>query len=256
MHYIFTPNEHIALYLTHSLNYKLSKGLNFCMMNINDSLEVYFNECRIWYCEKYLQPLSQRSYIICIGTIMFLLLLGSVNTIYKLFPITDVLKYAVILDDASSDMQITITKADTYKQHPLKSISQILVENYVIQREEYDYNDLKKQLSFIKTNSSTEIFNQYYNFISINNYLSPVLRYQDQLTRSVEIVSTDFNFNDTKIIFRSIARDQNNKIQEQILWQANIAFQTDPIKLGQQTGTKFNFIVTSYKLKLLKNEFK
>jgi type IV secretion system protein VirB8 len=176
---------------------------------------------------------------------------------YKLFPAEKVLTYAVGFNNPETTKGIKIVPANYMAGSPLTSIAKIVVENYVINRERYKYADLKDQIVFVNSNSTKSIFNQYYNFINIDNPLSPVLRYQDQITREITPLISIFK-SDTAVDvqFRSIARNSSDKIIEQMLWQASLEFKVDPIVLNQPTGTKFNFLVTNYKIKLLKNENK
>ena len=217
-------------------------------------LEKYFENSKAWYQQKYLNPLSHRSYAFCVAVVFLFLVIVMIFQAYQLFPIETELKYAVTFKGSASDKKISINFDRKHNENPLYSIAQILIKNYVIQREKYNYADLEKQLLFVKTNSTKTLFNQYYGLISINNPLSPVLRYQDQLTRSIEILDINFDLAQADVKFRSIARDVNNKIQEQMLWSTKINFAISPIILGQATGAPFNFVVTSYELKLLKNE--
>jgi type IV secretion system protein VirB8 len=224
-------------------------------MNSEDNLNNYFTQAILWYNNKYLKPLNNRSFAACGLIIILLLLFALCLQIYKLFPIATTLKYAVSFDNSEVDKKIKINPANSVEGNPLNSIARVLVENYVIQREQYDYDRLKQQVIFVNTNSTKAIFNQYYSFISIDNLLSPVLRYQDQIIRKIEPLITVFNSNSTcDVQFRSVASDADNNIIEQMLWQATIEFKIDPIDLAQAPGTKFNFLVTSYKIKLLKNE--
>jgi type IV secretion system protein VirB8 len=224
----------------------------------NLNLDVYFQKALIWYNQKYLLPLTHRSYTICIFLIVAILLSIVFIQTSRLFPIATTMKYAVNFNNPEVNKEISINPANRYHLDPLNSIAKILIENYVTQREKYNYSELKKQIIFVNTNSTRSVFDQYYNFIKIENQLSPVLRYQDQIKVSTKILITLFNSNSpTTVQFRTIAHDQtNNKIIEQMLWQANIDFKIDPVILNQPNGTKFNFLVTGYKVKLIKDETK
>jgi type IV secretory pathway component VirB8 len=175
--------------------------------------------------------------------------------VYRALPIRTVLKYAVGFNGFAADKQITIKSTLNQAPDPLTSIAKVLLKNYVTQIEKYKYSDLKDQITFVNANSSRYVFNQYYNFIGIDNKLSPVIRFQDQAVRSIKVLSVDVSPDLVATIkFRSTAKDFNNAVIENMLWQANVFFKIDPIVMGLANGTKFNFLVTDYKVKLLKNE--
>jgi len=224
------------------------------MKNV-EGLESYFHESKIWYNEKYIKPISQRSYLTCacFVNIFFIALISL--AVYRALPIRTVLKYVVGFNGFAVDKQITIKSTLNQAPDPLTSIAKVLLRNYVTQIEKYKYSDLKDQITFVSANSSKYVFNQYYNFISIDNKLSPVIRFQDQAVRSIKVLSVDISPELVATIkFRSIAKDFNNAVIEKMLWQANVFFKIDPIVMGLANGTKFNFLVTDYKVKLLKNE--
>jgi type IV secretion system protein VirB8 len=221
----------------------------------NNNLDEYFQKALTWYNQKYLLPLTYRSYAICLFLISTFLLGIIILQILGLLPIATSLKYAVRFNDTQELKEISINSADYYASDPLRSIAKILVENYIAARESYDYFNLKKQLIFINANSTRSIFDQYYSFLKVENQLSPVLRYKDQVKVSAQVLYTLFESIDSAVVqFRTIARDGQDKVIEQILWQSDINFKIDPIDLNRANASKFNFLVTNYKIKLVKNE--
>jgi type IV secretion system protein VirB8 len=222
-----------------------------------DQLLEHFQEAKIWYQEKYLQPLLHRSVLVCVTTILIVILIIMSAQIYKLLPAHIVIDYGIVFDDSNIDRKITITPAKGVEDNIELSIAKILLENYVIEREKYHYSSLKNQIDFVKINSSNKVFTQYYNFISINNGLSPVLHFQDKITRSIEIIYTNFTSDySAQVQFRSVAKDANQKIVEQTLWQTDINFEIDQVDIKKANGSKFNFKITHYNIKLLNNEIK
>ena len=223
-------------------------------MQSQEELEDYFYRSKIWYNTKYLRPLTERSYSICACLISIFLVIIIFLVIYKIFPLRVVLRYAVGFDSSTVNRQIAIKTAGSKTLSPSLAIAQSLLENYVVQVEQYDYNQLKNQLLFVQTNSTKYVFHQYYNFILHNNR-SPFNRFGDKQKRSIEILSTNFDSNTSaKIKFRSIAKDANNKTIEQILWRSDISFRADPVIIGLPDNTKFHFLVTAYKVTLLNKE--
>lgn len=96
---------------------------------------------------------------------------------------------------------------------------------------------------------------QFANFMNIDNSLSPVIRYQKLYRRSINIISiNNINNNEATVTFESLAQNNTGEILENMLWEARIGFIMDSISTSTLQDMTFNFTVTSYKLKLLRNK--
>jgi len=196
----------------------------------------YFIDARKWYNFKYILPLSHRSLLLLICTIFTLLFTLICINIDILLPINEKVSY-LIKDNAEKQATVTNTKHSSLA-NPYISVANIMLQNYVKQREEYNYDILKEQFTFIK-NASTSI----------------VIRYQKLYRRSINILSiTNINDNEVVVTFESLAKNSMGEILENMLWEARIGFIMDSIGINTSPDTAFNFTVTSYKLKLLRNK--
>ncbi|KJW05501.1 virB8 family protein [Rickettsia argasii] len=213
----------------------------------------YFIDARKWYNFKYILPLSHRSLLLLICTIFTLLLTLVCININILLPINKKVSY-LIKDDAAKQATVTNTKHSTLT-NPYISIANIMLQNYVKQREEYNYNILKEQFTFIKNASTSIVYMQFANFMNIDNPLSPVIRYQKLYRRSINILSiNNINYNEAVVTFESLAKNSTDAILENMVWEARIGFIMDSISTNTSPDMPFNFTVTSYKLKLLRNK--
>ncbi|WP_016770015.1 VirB8 family type IV secretion system protein [Rickettsia sibirica] len=213
----------------------------------------YFIDARKWYNFKYILPLSHRSLLLLICTIFTLLLTLICININILLPINKKVNY-LIKDDAEKQAAITNTKHSTLVK-PYISIANIMLQNYVNQREEYNYDILKEQFTFIKNASTSIVYMQFANFMNIDNPLSPVIRYQKLYRRSINILSIkNINDNEAIVTFESLAKNSTDAILENMVWEARIGFIMDSISTNTSPNMPFNFTVTSYKLKLLRNK--
>ncbi|AAL02923.1 virB8 family protein [Rickettsia conorii] len=213
----------------------------------------YFIDARKWYNFKYILPLSHRSLLLLICTIFTLLLTLICININILLPINKKVKY-LIKDDAEKQAAVTNTKHSTLVK-PYISIANIMLQNYVNQREEYNYDILKEQFTFIKNASTSIVYMQFANFMNIDNPLSPVIRYQKLYRRSINILSiNNINNNEAVVTFESLAKNSTDAILENMVWEARIGFIMDSISTNTSPDMPFNFTVTSYKLKLLRNK--
>ena len=213
----------------------------------------YFKDARKWYNFKYVHPLSQRSFLLIICTLLLTILIGLVLNIRNLFPIVNQVRYS--LSTASDQSRANIIKADSIKHDSRASIADIMVKNYLTHREIYDYDNLKTQFIFIQNNSTRIVFRKFYNFMNIDNPNSPVMRYQKYIRRSIEITSTTYTKLDEAVItFNSVAKNTSGEKSEDMVWQATINFQIDELNLDLPPDSRFNFAVTNYRLKLLQDK--
>jgi len=213
----------------------------------------YFKDARSWYNFKYIYPLSQRSFLLIVCTFLLALLIGVMLNISNLFPIVNQVRYS--LKASSYQSSASITKANLIKNNPIASIADIMVKNYLIHREEYDYDNLKKQFVFVQNNSTRIVFRKFFNYMNIDNPTSPILRYQKYIRRSVNILSATYSKSDEVIItFNSIAKNAGGEIFENMVWEATVNFEIDKINLDLPPDSRFNFAVTNYRLKLLQDK--
>jgi type IV secretion system protein VirB8 len=211
----------------------------------------YFTEARKWYKMKYITPLSYRSMSWCATALFIFLVLVLVININNLLPLERRLQYAIDVDGAI-EKNARIIKADGINNTPLHSVLDVILRDYVKAREQYDYDNIANQLDYVKNTSTRIVFKQYYNYLSIDNADSPVLRYQRDARRTIKVTDVKFIDDNTATInFTSEGKDMTGAIFENMSWTALVDFESDKINLDLGTGAPFNFVVTEYKLKLI-----
>jgi type IV secretion system protein VirB8 len=230
-----------------------NKSIDYSIKEYIQSGE-YFVDARKWYNFKYVSPVAQRSQIFMICCIFLIGFVSLPYSLYSIFPLSKQVRYSI----KSNEIYQTganIIPANSFPHSPLQSIADIMVKNYVVQRESYNYDELKKQFIFLQNHSTRVVFRQFVNFMNIDNRDSPIMRYQKTIKRSVNISSVDYDGEGgCAVIFNSIAKNDNGDIVENILWQAVLNFQIDEINLNLPHDSRFNFTITNYRLKLLKNQ--
>ncbi|MDR0774213.1 MULTISPECIES: VirB8/TrbF family protein [unclassified Candidatus Tisiphia] len=214
----------------------------------------YFVDAKRWYNFEYIYPLVHRTFLLIFSVVLFVLFLSVVINFETLLPVKRQVRYAI---SAKSLKSATITNANHIKHNAINSIADIMIRNYVIHRESYDYDLLRPQYIFMQNNSTRIIFRQFANFMNIDNPLSPVMRYQKSLKRSVNISSVVYHKNNkAEVTFTSLAKNASNDILENMVWQATINFEIDAINIHLPPNSRFNFAVTGYKLKLIEDKSK
>lgn len=216
----------------------------------------YFTDARNWYKYKYIHPFSQRSFIFILSTIICALFIGIVININGLFPVVNQVKYSINAD-TGANKAAQIIRANQVNNDPTASITDILLKNYVSQRESYNYDILKKQFIYVKNNSTRIVFRRFYSYMNIDNSSSPVLRYQKDIKRSAEVLSSNF-LTDTKaeVKFKGVAKNSAGEIVEDTVWLATLDYEIDAINNNLPSGSRFNFTVNDYQLKLLEDKKK
>ena len=217
----------------------------------------YFTDSRKWYKYKYIHPFSQRSFILVLSVVSLSIFLSIAINVKNLFPTSVQVKYSIFTENISDNKTAKVIKADQFGNDAVKSIADIMIRNYVIQRESYDYNLLEKQFTFIQNNSTRIAFRDFYNFMSLNNPDSPLIKHQKNIRKSVEILSVKYpNKNKVVVKFRAQAKDITGQVFEDMILRATIDYEIDPIRLDLPPGSRFNFTVTNYKLDLLEGKKK
>lgn len=214
----------------------------------------YYKDAKSWYRYKYIQPISQRSYILLFSSVAIVVFLGIVVNIRGLLPLDVQIRY-LINADASANKTAQILRANQIKNAPTASIADILIKNYIIKRENYRYEDLKNQFVFVKNNSTRIVFRKFYNFMNIDNPNSPVMTYQKSISRTTKILSTKYPSPNKAIVkFNTTAQDASGNQVENMVWQATIDYEMDDINPNLPNNARFNFTITDYQLKMLKDK--
>ena len=217
----------------------------------------YFIDARKWYNYKYLSPITQRTLLAIFCCLMLTPLFTTILNIKSLLPLVRQIRYSILTKESETIGGATIIHANQIKNNPLGSISNLMVKNYVIKKEEYDYNKLKQQFSFIQNNSTRVVFRKFYNYMNIDNQSSPIMIYQKAFKRYINILSTTYNKEDEIVVqFESTAKNISENVMENKIWRATVNFEIDPINLSLPNNSTFNFAVTNYKAELLEDKLK
>jgi type IV secretion system protein VirB8 len=216
----------------------------------------YFADAKHWYKYKYIHPFSQRSFTFILSVVICALFIGIAININSLFPSVIQVKYQISAT-TSENKSAQIIRANQINNDPLASITDVMIRNYVTTREKYSYDDLKKQFIFVKNNSTRIVFRRFYNFMNIDNPSSPVMKYQKEIKRTTKIISTSYPNKQKAIVkFNSIVQNFAGDVTEDIVWQATIDYEIDKINTNLPSGSRFNFTVTDYQLKLIEDRSK
>lgn len=211
----------------------------------------YFTDARKWYNTKYLRPYVDRTKYLACSIVIVCCLLWVLLAINDLLPIRPQIKYSISVSTVNDN------QADIHHLSPSQptrhQIAQLIIKNYVIKREEYDYERLQEQMGFVRDTTSKAAYAQYYEYMSLKNPQSPLLRYQKYGHREIKIDSIKILKNNiARVIFHSKATNFDGQMFENLKWEALASYQDAPLDIHATHNTDYKFVITGYKLKLLK----
>lgn len=219
----------------------------------------YFDEARKWYSELYLYCITERSlyfYFFIIVSITFSI---SIFSLYSVFPLHNSIPVFKFVTPKDIDYISRIKPLNPNKKtDPYTAVAQYLIENYLIQKESYNYNNIKQQNLFILNNSSRSIYRTHQNYINLSNANSPLLIYQHNISKNVKILDTRL-YSDSRglptysdITFDIIETDNNNNnkiINTYGPFRASLTFDISDLRLANKNLVPFSFKVIKYEVR-------
>jgi type IV secretion system protein VirB8 len=239
-----------------SINKKIADDFQDFELSLQEYIKSgeYFKDAQHWYYTKYIYIMTYRSILLVIaGLVLFA---GSILALsgYFLFPIKQQVRYSVNTP-GTYQAAVSIIPANQIKNDALGSIADIMVKNYVKVRESYSYDELKKQFTFLKNNSTRIVFRKFFNFMNIDNPDSPIIKYQKFTRRSINIISVRYpSPAEAVVTFEAIAKVTSGEVTEHSIWEAELVYEIDKLDLSTPSGSRFNFAVTNYKPKVIQDK--
>lgn len=206
----------------------------------------YFIDGKNWYYNKYIYPSVERTFfgIIC-GCFAFV---GLAMLIFTTSTTSEVLEstYAVNLQNTIKQ-EAKFVVLDT-KLEPSLALNNYMLSYYVAARESYNFNDLDIQLTKMSNLSTLAVYNQFKDFMSINNVNSPQFIYQKDNTRIISNISIKYLSTQTaEIRFTATSLWTAYNQQDKTDWVANISFAVSDLhQLLKNNSKTLDFVVTSY----------
>lgn len=214
----------------------------------------YFLDAQKWYIERYVEPISYRARLTCVVAIIFCLITTLGMSIQSILPLVKSLQYAVFIQNGTVHESANVVKANIVPNNPLLSIAEIIIKNYVHAYEEYTYSSMEQRNSYIQNTSARLVSKNFTQTFSFDNPNSPVLRYQKDVKRHINVGTVNFvDDSHANVYFTSIAHDSSGNVIENMEWIASIVFEIDQINVKLPANSPFHFIVTDYQTRLVKN---
>lgn len=216
----------------------------------------YFKDARRWYAERYLQPFSERSFLLIAAILMSLAAIIIALTSYQIFPIKKEIPFALGVTDMVDNFSVLKPLANK-EETPQISLTKYLVQEYVRNHESYEFKNLEKQENRLKATSSKQLYKKFIAYMSTQNPESPQLIYQKHIVRTIEFVSTALHGNKllpdkAVVIFKAIIENRLTKEKKVTTWEAQLDFSMPDIKeIYRNKEKQLDFIVTDYRTRPL-----
>ena len=167
-----------------------------------------------------------------------------------MLPLSQQLRYQVDIKDTTT-MKANIKKIGNSSDSIINSIAKILIADYVISREKYEYSKLLEKYEYIQNSSSASEYQNFKNYMSLNNQNSPILKYQKDCIRNIKISSIVIHKDNAEIYFSATSINNIQEIVEKKLWKVVLQYNMDNINVHNK-GV-FNFFVTGYDQEIIKD---
>ncbi|MCE3233339.1 MAG: ptlE, partial [Rickettsiaceae bacterium] len=210
----------------------------------------YYTDAREWYTRQYLYPITERTFLVIIASVVCFVFILSVANIKSLITENPIIPFPIKVENAA-DYFSFIKPLSQNSENTQEAVAQHLIEDYLRTREEYIPSEmrgdkLKHKLKKIKSSSSKTVLDEYKNYMSELNPYSPVIRYGDDTTRSINIKSFKFIGNDAAsgkahITFESVTKKPNEEPENKSLWEATVLFRLPDIETIAHTGAPLRF---------------
>ncbi len=216
----------------------------------------YYEGFKSWYMDVYFLPFVHRIILQGVFGVLFVLLLIFLISIMRNTQLNKKVGYLSYVEEHSFLHELKMFKISDRGKNYTKIFDEIVVKNYVSQRERYQNEDVYDQLDFVQNTSTDSVFQEFYNYINTINDNSPVLRYSVFFVKEVYIKSiTLSNPNQATLRIETLAFNQKGEIVEKIIWDVFLTYESE-FRLFEEQGKNFNkteikFLVTDYLINIV-----
>ena len=160
----------------------------------------YFKDSLNYYLASFILPKSQKTSLIIALLLTSTILYILTSEISKLLPIKQPLPILVKSKDTTTYYPLVKTLRKDYDTDVIsinEMVSRYLIENYIIERESYDFrdgdiNDINNKLYFIRNNSSSKEYRNFKRSFDRSNKSRPVRFFGKNSYSKVDIASVAF----------------------------------------------------------------
>lgn len=221
----------------------------------------YFEDAKLWYFEKYVLPISERSFTFIFATfcvVMFVLVTFNIKSVISVPQHIPFILYVENSLTQFSHLQSLSSKKTT----PQEAVAHFLITDYVRSREEFlpshmDSKHYPHLVKKIKSSSSKTVLNEFKSYMSNMNPYSPFVRYHDNISREItitkfQLLTNDLTTGKATVQFDAIEKNPG-QADNRSTWEVLIHYRLPDIENIARTQAPLRFLVKYYKAKLIKS---
>lgn len=201
----------------------------------------YFKEALSWYNTRYLFAFSESAWLFILLSILLAINGVVLLNIYNFFPLSS--KVPIIIYEADENALNILKPLPLTKNESLQTaVGKYLVSNYVKIRESYSKKSLNYQYTYIKKNSSYDIYNQFMQKAEFSS-LNSALRTAEKSAQVKEVASNlTSNFTTKALVKFNVIVNNAAVAEEQVL----VEFRLSDVLLSYKKIIPLEFTVISY----------
>ena len=216
----------------------------------------YYAKAREWYSALYHAPIPERCFFIVVMALALLTTYFAVTSFLALQPINPAVPFVVVSHDVFEEVP-SIRHIALPREAPDSALMRFLVENYVKEREEYNFDRYGRDVSGVRGQSDAATYAAYQQLIDPQNPRSPVALYERHTQRNIWVRSTLVHASQdphTAVVEFTATTIHGREVKKSN-FAANITFRYSPIGVKENgnaaplTITPMGFVVTGYEVK-------
>ena len=214
-----------------------------------ESLDAYYREAGSWADDQQDAMRSSRKAAWTVAIVAGALALLEAIALVVLLPLKTVVPYTLMVDKTTGYVQ-ELKPIDAAKIAPDTALTQSFLVQYVIAREEYDFNTLQTDYRKVQLWSAGAAKTDYVNGMQSANPASPQNRYQRNSVLDVRVKSvTSLSATSALVRFDTVRRDSGGQWQSPEAWVAVIdyRFSTGPMSTEDRYINPLGFQVSKYR---------
>lgn len=219
----------------------------------------YFVQARVWYTERYLRPLGERSFFVVITLLCALTIFLSLVVYSSMFPLKRGVPYTILgnFETMYEDMPFIRPLRQVPGEDLNLSLSRFLLNNYVTMREKYRYDvlDIERRFARLRATTADDEFLQYQQESSPENPGSPTNKYGRNATREVAVQRVDMRMQEkethtARVYYATLLSSGTGQQINQ--WVATITFRFPLVKVDQSTNKVLQWDASQGRFRVMK----
>lgn len=216
----------------------------------------YFREAKGMYDRSVNDAMSERYFYVFVSSIALLTMLVAFYAAQSLYPLTRTVPFIYASSNVVEDVPRMISLKQYVHQTPSEAVLFFLAANYVRQQEEYNINNIERNMNGLRVSSSPELFAIYQRNMQPTNPDSPVVQYQRHSSRVIDIESVKLIPGaKPQLEVTYTATVVGGTTQKITRYLAQLGYEYSGIELDAKTGTvkPFSFLVNAYNTKAVQD---